>query len=47
MTVGFLKIRDGFSLDETVARLQKTLPNDVVISSRDKFIERERIILSK
>ena len=42
MTVGFLKIRDGFSLDETVARLQKTLPNDVVISSRDKFIERER-----
>jgi putative ABC transport system permease protein len=42
VTVGFLKIRDGFSVDKTVARLQKTLPNDVVISSRDKFIERER-----
>ena len=42
MTVGLLNLKDGYDANETVLRLRSILPNDVLIFTREDFLQREQ-----
>ncbi|WP_028880461.1 ABC transporter permease [Terasakiella pusilla] len=42
VTLGFLKVKEGFDHNETVDRMRTLLPDDVLIVTREEFYEREQ-----
>ena len=42
VTVGLLNLKDGYDANETVLRLRNSLPNDVLIFTREDFLKREQ-----
>ncbi|MDA8637751.1 ABC transporter permease [Rhodospirillales bacterium] len=42
VTIGLLKVKEGHSPQETVARLRQLLPDDVLVVTKDDFFKREQ-----